>query len=270
MNKLMLVFTAGVLLLLSSGGRAQTSTLQFSQVLTFAANNITTSPHNIGIVPAGKVWKIEHMAGSRSGYMPNFVFYINGMQSSDLYSTNTTSYFYPNEYPKGPVWLKAGDEIRIIYGSGSYPANYFISVIEFSVVTFLLMKRLLVLFFVLFASVNLLFAQGNTLVFNQVLTFSNNNITVSPYTIGTVPAGKVWKIEYMGSYRYSNHNTFVINSGTSENEYSLFVYESASANPTPHGPVWLKQGDVIKVMTGSISYPATYFISVLEFNVVPL
>jgi hypothetical protein len=121
------------------GGRityAQTTTLQFSQVVTFAQTNVTASTATIGTVPAGKVWKIEHMAGYRSGgYLPAFVFYVNGVQSSDFYSYAVTSYYYPNEYPKGVIWLKAGDEIRIINSSVSYPSNYFVSIVEFSVVT---------------------------------------------------------------------------------------------------------------------------------------
>jgi hypothetical protein len=113
-------------------------------------------------------------------------------------------------------------------------------------------------------------AQGNTLVFNQVLTFANSNITVSPYVIGSVPAGKVWKIEYMGSYKTSYPNSFVINTGTTECDFGVFSYGTPTSNATPHGPIWLKAGDVIKVLMGTITNPITYFISVIEFNVVPL
>jgi hypothetical protein len=114
---------------------AQTTTLQFSRVVTLAGTNITTTPYTIGTVPAGKVWKIEHMGGYRSGgYLPAFVYYIDGVQTTDFYSYAVTSYYYPNQYPRGVVWLKAGDEIRIINSSGSYPSNYFVSIIEFSVV----------------------------------------------------------------------------------------------------------------------------------------
>lgn len=132
------------------------------------------------------------------------------------------------------------------------------------------MKKILIIsLFVLFVAGNA-FSQGNSLVFNQVLTFAKSNVTVSPYVIGTVPAGKVWKIEYMGSFRNSYVNTFSINTGSEENEYSVFAYETLKANPTPHGPIWLKAGDVLKIYLGNGSYPITYFVSVIEFNIVPL
>jgi hypothetical protein len=135
MKKFMCGFVICAFMLHGFFAMGQTTSLQFSQVLTFAGNSITTSPYTIGTVPAGKVWKVEHMAGYRSGgYLPSFVFFVNGVQSYDVYGTTVSNYFYPNQYPKGVIWLKAGDEIRILYGSGSYPANYFISVIEFSVV----------------------------------------------------------------------------------------------------------------------------------------
>jgi hypothetical protein len=114
------------------------------------------------------------------------------------------------------------------------------------------------------------FSQGNTLVFNQVLTFANSNITTSPYVVATVPAGKAWKLAYMGAYRYSYQNPFVISTGSGENEASVFTTGTPTSNPTPHGPVWLKAGDTIKVVYGSGSYPITYFVSVIEFNIVPL
>lgn len=130
------IFLAGAFILSALYIKAQTTTLQFSQVVTLTSASVTTSPYTIGAVPTGKVWKIEHMAGYRSGgYMPSFVFYINGVQSPDLYSIGLTSYFYPNQYPKETIWLKAGDELRIINSSISYPSNYFVSIIEFSVVT---------------------------------------------------------------------------------------------------------------------------------------
>lgn len=115
------------------------------------------------------------------------------------------------------------------------------------------------------------YSQGSTLVFNQVRTFSNQNITTSPYTIATVPAGKVWKVEFMAARRYTDPNPFSINTGGTENDPSVFS-QTSSYNPfiqMPSGPVWLKAGDVIKVYYGSSSYPSSYFISAIEFDVVP-
>jgi hypothetical protein len=136
MKKVVYVFVVFFLLFFVVNAEAQTTALQFSRVVTLAGNNITTSPYNIGTVPAGKVWKIEHMGGYRGGSSAaSFVFYIDGVQTADIYNYGLTSYYYPNQYPKGVIWLKAGDEIRIINSNGTNTSNYFISVIEFSVVT---------------------------------------------------------------------------------------------------------------------------------------
>lgn len=133
MKKLFLIGFAASLILLNTRLHAQNA-LQFSRVVTLAASNITTTPHTIGVVPAGKVWKVEHMAGHRGGNAPSFAFYIDGLQTEAFYSINMTSYYYPNQYPKGVVWLKAGDELRFLYCSGSNVGYYFISIIEFTVV----------------------------------------------------------------------------------------------------------------------------------------
>jgi hypothetical protein len=132
------------------------------------------------------------------------------------------------------------------------------------------MKKFILSVTILIIANGYLAAQGNSLVFNQVLTFSNANITSSPYTIATVPTGKVWKIEYMGSYRSSYPNSFAINTGSAENDYGVFSYGNSLSNPTPHGPIWLKEGDVIKILNATGGSPATYFISIIEFNIVPL
>ncbi|MEI6766619.1 MAG: hypothetical protein WCM76_13380 [Bacteroidota bacterium] len=113
----------------------QTNTLVFNQVITLGGNS-TQNSYVIGTVPSGKVWKIEHMAGYRSGgYMPDYIFNINGSDTYSLYSLALTSYYYPNKMPSGPIWLKAGDQVKVLYGSGSSPVYYFISAIEFNVVT---------------------------------------------------------------------------------------------------------------------------------------
>lgn len=111
------------------------NTLQFSQVLTYTANNITACPYTIATVPADKVWKIEHMAATRGGYIPEFAFISGGTSSDGLYTynANTDFYFY-NQIPRGPIWLKTGDQIVLQSCSGAQVGKYFISIIEFSVV----------------------------------------------------------------------------------------------------------------------------------------
>lgn len=110
------------------------SNLQFSQVLTYAGHLATAN--NAGdstaawTVPPGKVWKIES-ASSAYGYVIYPVFLVvNGVKVFDIYiyGTNTTKGVY------FPVWLKAGDAVRIAEYSTSpnYYTDYFISIVEFN------------------------------------------------------------------------------------------------------------------------------------------
>lgn len=92
------------------------------------------------------------------------------------------------------------------------------------------------------------FCQGN-LQFNQVLTYGGILCASCNNPIGSVPVGKVWKIEsQMGSTHLNinniNFNTF-----------------------TPQVPIWLKAGDVV-IMNG-FSSTQSWFLSIIEFNLVP-
>lgn len=113
-------------------------------------------------------------------------------------------------------------------------------------------------------------SQGKTLEFNQVLSYAAAGITTSPYTIGTVPANKVWKVEWMGSYRNSYSNSFVINTGAGDCSFYVFSLMNSNevVSPATNGAVWLKEGDILKVATGDPSYALSYFVSIIEFNVV--
>jgi hypothetical protein len=109
-------------------------------------------------------------------------------------------------------------------------------------------------------------AQGN-LQFSQVITYSGNMSgsanPQSSYTLNgpswTVPANKVWKIEN------SSPITMVING---------FQFL-----PNTDKVIWLKANDVFRFsfsgfcnnsqMAGSCSVGTDYFISIIEFNVVP-
>ncbi|MES2850860.1 MAG: hypothetical protein V4685_17500 [Bacteroidota bacterium] len=110
------------------------SNLQFSQVLTYSGHLATTN--NAGdstaawTVPTGKVWKIESASGAY-GYVTYPVYLVvNGIKVFDIYiynsSTTRNVYF--------PVWLKAGDVVRIAeYNtSNNYYTDYFISIVEFN------------------------------------------------------------------------------------------------------------------------------------------
>ena len=90
------------------------------------------------------------------------------------------------------------------------------------------------------------FSQGN-LQFNQVLTYGGTLCASCNQPIGTVPVGKVWKIESKGG---STINTVNGNAVTQTISY----------------PFWLKAGDILGHYTGSAQ---DWFISILEFNIVP-
>ena len=120
------------------------------------------------------------------------------------------------------------------------------------------MKTIILSFFLL--PFSFLFSQGN-LQFNQVITL-NGNFTGSPTSksdIGTVPAGKVWKLEYytvsssFGGGIFVNNNIFV------ENQV-----------------MWFKTNDLLSIKgnCGSCGWCAScatyvYFVSIIEFNTIP-
>lgn len=114
-----------------------------------------------------------------------------------------------------------------------------------------------------------LFAQGN-LQFNQVVSHSGTASGSFSYTspTWTVPANKVWKIEAAAPFAGLNTahvtRTIQVNSGNAWGAHSLL-----SGNPTP---IWLKAGDQVRLEASAnccSTYPFSYHISVLEFNVVP-
>jgi hypothetical protein len=96
--------------------------LQFSQVLTLTGQaNGYNQPFLIGTVPEGKVWKIESMNNIGSDYH----YQINGV------SIPSGNYNYPTHFP---IWLKAQDNITFINNSVSSVPQYFVSIIEFTIV----------------------------------------------------------------------------------------------------------------------------------------
>ena len=101
-------------------------------------------------------------------------------------------------------------------------------------------------------------AQGN-LQFNQVITKTAPLSGTTPSITLTVPTGKVWKIEYYtnNSNVFNFHiNNIIINSYIGSNQSYDFR------------PIWLKAGDFIYynlVDSGTIG--ATYFLSIIEFNI---
>jgi hypothetical protein len=120
-----------ILFFIASAITTRAQNLQFNQVLTYYNTGVQTSPVSVGFVPTGKVWKIEHVAGHRAQSYPlNFSI---GQVNTNSYNMNL-SMNPVNAYPHGPIWLKAGDEIRVWDGSQNYPVYYFFSIIEFNLV----------------------------------------------------------------------------------------------------------------------------------------
>jgi hypothetical protein len=110
-------------------------------------------------------------------------------------------------------------------------------------------------------------AQGN-LQFNQVLTFTGSP-TTSPYIVGTVPVGKVWKIENFASERgqYPANISFVCNNVASNAYLGNIAYPPNQLKFD--GPIWLKAGDYIQILNSTAGNPSNFFFSILEFNIVP-
>jgi hypothetical protein len=107
------------------------------------------------------------------------------------------------------------------------------------------MKHLLTLCLLLF--IGTCFSQGN-LQFNQVLTFSGTLCASCNQPVGTVPAGKVWKIEFKEGGGLLNVNGM-----------------NLSLNQLP---CWLKNGDIV-ALNGNNSSTQYIFVSIIEFNIVP-
>jgi hypothetical protein len=121
------------------------------------------------------------------------------------------------------------------------------------------MKKIFILFAIL--QFSLLFnvkAQGN-LQFNQVISQIGQLSFCSGSPTWTVPAGKVWKVEYFSrTWNMFYVNGFSINGSGSMNE----------------GVLWLKAGDYVTFVStcniyAGFNQPATYVFSAIEYNIVP-
>jgi len=115
------------------------------------------------------------------------------------------------------------------------------------------MKNLLFILAIIISSFS--FAQGN-LQFNQVLTFEGQFTgPASPWF--KTPIGKVWKIENSFMTSSINANKDLVCNGI-----------TVSRNNSQSSPIWINDQDSIQLfMGGNVSN--TYFISIIEFNVVP-
>ena len=125
-----------MILLLGVKASAQ-GNLQFNQVLTFTGSigvtgpNAVTSP--IQTVPAGKVWKIEHVGGSASNQSSSNVRF--GIQTN----SGVSMVYWHTLVDQNicPIWLKASDNLQFYYhnpGGTPQSCTYIISVVEFNII----------------------------------------------------------------------------------------------------------------------------------------
>lgn len=121
------------------------------------------------------------------------------------------------------------------------------------------MKRVLQILILLVLGYYPLMAQGN-LQFNQVHTFGGqllNSCYGGNYFCSqeyTVPNNKVWKIEA---------RTLPAGGGFQ------FLINELAVDGFSDCVIWLKAGDVIKYRRSNTIYQTDYFLSVIEFNIVP-
>jgi hypothetical protein len=144
------------------------------------------------------------------------------------------------------------------------------------------MKKLVLLLFSFIACCT--FSQGN-LQFNKVITYENSGTWTAGVLdfsspVYTVPAGKVWKIEYINLRRSQV--------GTNPQQAQLLIdgkniYDNFQSQSVPVSggminseircPLWMEAGSSIQAnFTGgnqNVSYPASFFFSIIEFNLVP-
>jgi hypothetical protein len=112
------IYIAILVLSISSTCLSQ-SNLQFNQPITYSGFLGQGSSSPTWTVPAGKVWKVEH-------FSHDFLVVNNDRAGNG----NSNS---------GPLWLKAGDQIRYdlaFYGANccGTSTNFLISIIEFNLI----------------------------------------------------------------------------------------------------------------------------------------
>ena len=109
------------------------------------------------------------------------------------------------------------------------------------------------------------YAQGN-LQFNQALLLSTNQ--ASNVLLGTVPVGKVWKVEGFGSGNSGASECGWSFDGTNVAFRSGNVYLGGSAYQTSNSTstFWLPAGTTVYSLNCASNYR---WISIIEFNIVP-
>jgi hypothetical protein len=130
------------------------------------------------------------------------------------------------------------------------------------------MKKLVyILFLNLFCLTG--YSQYN-LQFNQVVTLNGVGIGCQNTSVGSVPTGKVWKLE---AWTNSNEVAIYFN-GTIYNNHYLAGWGNSNGQQfqlsSNLNPIWLKAGDNISVtISNQFCQNRSYFFSIIEFNLVP-
>lgn len=141
------------------------------------------------------------------------------------------------------------------------------------------MKLISFVFLSIFLFFNNLSAQG-TLQFNQVLLLQTSQS--GSVLLGTVPAGKVWKIEAVGGVPMSCFCGFSFNNGQnvafhSGGRLEGTQYRRWETEGAAQPPIWLPAGTPLTAMnctdcyacnSATCSFPYRY-LSIIEFNVIP-
>jgi hypothetical protein len=120
MKKRFLITLSTILFCLSSEKTlSQNNNLQFNQVYSYNGYLFQGDVGPTWTVPQGKVWKVE--------YFTTTFFVLNNQRAGNSSANN------------GPLWLKAGDEIKYdlnLWGANCCGANavYLISIMEFNII----------------------------------------------------------------------------------------------------------------------------------------
>jgi len=119
--------------------------------------------------------------------------------------------------------------------------------------------------FILLISIETSLAQGN-LQFNQALLLSTNQ--ASNVLLGTVPAGKVWKVEGFGSGNSGASDCAWSFDGTNAAFRSGNVYVGGTAYQISNSTstFWLPSGTTVYSLNCASNYR---WVSIIEFNIVP-
>lgn len=125
MKRIYLVVLLLVFVLVKQG-HAQ-GNLQFNQVLMLSSN--ASADNNLGLVPSGKVWKIESFGGGTSSDVSIRLNGANGGMFNNNYGGYSGMYYNSCHLP---IWLPAGTQLG--FGGSNGGSLFWCSIIEFNVV----------------------------------------------------------------------------------------------------------------------------------------